>query len=414
MMKLIDRPRYTRILVDLLNTPQVKVLKGVRRCGKSTLLDLLAQTLIERGIPARNVLKRRFDDFSTPLNPDASWLLGLCQGAIEQADASYPLYVLFDEIQEVSGWEQVIRRFEASGNAQVYITGSNAQVLSSDLATLLAGRYVEINVSPLSFEEYRTFCDTCGWTFAHCEEQLLHYLAFGGMPGLFDYAQNDLDGIARLLTAIYDAVIVKDVAKHARIADYDLLEKLARYVFQTSGSLLSTRNIVNTLTSAGRKAASETVDGHLKALCDALVVSICEQIGVGGKQVLRPLRKFYPVDTGLRNLLWGLGSSHDIGFELENAVYNELVRRGYTVFVGALSSAEIDFVAQRGAERQYVQVTQTLLDDRVYQREVDPLEEVRDSFPKLVVTLDRYRTGVTDTGVRIRNAVDWLTEGQSF
>lgn len=410
MKRLVDRPRYIELLIKLLDVPQVKVLKGVRRCGKSTLLEALAFALSQRGVPASNIVKRRFDDFSTPLNPDAAWLHGLCQEAIEKADPSFPLYVLFDEIQEVEGWEKVVRRLETRPNTQVYITGSNAQVLSSDLATLLAGRYVEVAVSPLSFAEYGAFCDARGWRFAHEEERFLHYLAFGGMPGLFDYAQNDEAGIARMLTAAYDAVILKDVAMHARIADYDLLEKLVRYAFQTSGSLLSTRNIVNALTSAGRKVSSETVDSYLNALCNALVMSPCEQMGVGGKEVLRPLRKFYPVDTGLRNLLWGLGNSHDVGFELENAVYNELVRREYDVRVGALTSAEIDFVAQRGANRLYVQVAQTLLDERVYKREIAPLEGLRDSFPKLVLTLDRYRSGVTNTGVRICNVVDWMLE----
>lgn len=407
---LVPRPHYDALLAHYAQTPEIKVLKGVRRCGKSSLLTLFARNLVAGGISPRNVCHVRLDGYDVPLGADASWLMERVARVLDEADSNQTTYVLLDEVQEVQHWEDVVRRLRARPNTQVTITGSNARVLSGELATLIAGRYVEIPVYPLSFAEYRAFADAAGWEAPSAESLFADYLAWGGMPGLFAFARGDEVAYERLLSGIFDTVILKDVLERTGVQDPDLLDRLVRYTFSTSGNLFSTKRVVDALASSGRKASQQTVETYLRALQNALVMAVCEQEGIAGKEILRPLRKFYPVDTGLRNLTIGFSRTHDVGFQLENVAYNELRRRGYAVRVGSLRAGEVDFVAARRDERLYVQVTQSVLDEATYVRELAPLEAVNDSFPKLVLVADHWRTGVTSTGVRIRNIVDWLLE----
>lgn len=404
---LIHRPLYERRLTDSLGTPDIKVLKGVRRCGKSSLLTLLSNSLKDAGTPPQDILYRRMDQFGVPLDPDASWLeeevLRAMRG--KQGDK---LYVLLDEIQDVRGWEKVVRRLHTAPNVEVFVTGSNAHVLSSDLSTLLGGRYIEIDVFPLSFAEYVEFSSSEDMTLRSRDDLLSAYVRFGGMPAQFSLPDRGEESLAQMLRTVYETIILNDVALHERISDMDLLAKLVRYTFSTSGNLFSTRSIVNALKSSGRKASFETIDNYLRALESALIVRSCEQEGISGKQVLRPLRKYYPVDNGLRNLMTGF-APRDYGAQLECVVHNELVRRGYDVTVGTLpGGTEVDFVARSGADRLYVQVSESLESEETYEREVRPFEQIRDSFPRLVLTLGRYRLGTTETGVRISNLADWL------
>lgn len=404
---LIHRPLYERRLTDSLGTPDIKVLKGVRRCGKSSLLTLLSNSLKDAGTPPQDILYRRMDQFGVPLDPDASWLeeevLRAMRG--KQGDK---LYVLLDEIQDVRGWEKVVRRLHTAPNVEVFVTGSNAHVLSSDLSTLLGGRYIEIDVFPLSFAEYVEFSSSEDMTLRSRDDLLSAYVRFGGMPAQFSLPDRGEESLAQMLRTVYETIILNDVALHERISDMDLLAKLVRYTFSTSGNLFSTRSIVNALKSSGRKASFETIDNYLRALESALIVRSCEQEGISGKQVLRPLRKYYPVDNGLRNLMTGF-APRDYGAQLECVVHNELVRRGYDVTVGTLPGGrEVDFVARSGADRLYVQVSESLESEETYEREVRPFEQIRDSFPRLVLTLGRYRLGTTETGVRISNLADWL------
>lgn len=406
-MQYVHRPQYEHALDAYRGSGEIVVITGVRRCGKSSLLNYLADRMTEE-LGAANVLYRRMDSFDAPLNPTAEWLQGEVLDAIDRADASKPLAVLLDEIQEVEGWEKVIRRLHTRRGVEVYLTGSNAHVLSSDLATLLGGRYLEIRVQPLSFAEFQTFCEAAGISFTDRRDAFAEYVRYGGMPAQFDLPARDPERLAGLLDGVYETIILNDVAMHERIGDMDLLSKLIRFVFSTSGSLFSTRNVVNALTSAGRKTTAETVDNYLRALKGAYVIGECAQAGLGGKQVLRPLRKFYPVDTGLRNLMTQFSPS-DFGAQLECVVYNELMRRGCTVSVGALRVGEVDFVASDNQGKTYIQVCESLADEATFAREVRPLEAIPDSFPKVVLTLDRYRIGTTETGVRVVNLIDWLT-----
>ena len=405
---LIPRPLYDKVIDSFVGTPEVKVLVGVRRCGKSSLLALLANRLRGRGVPDRCIVQLKLDGYDVPLNPDAPWLDAQIRPRLADVAADETAYVLLDEVQEVAGWEDVVRRVNTLPNVQVFITGSNARVLSGELATLLAGRYVEIPVYPLGFEEYISFAKAFGWDVESSEGLLSDYVTFGGMPALFAYARGDVAAYERVLSGIFDTVILKDVVGRSHVKDVDLLEKVVRYVFSTSGNLFSTKRVVDALASAGRKASQETVDNYLAALVNAKVMTACEQQGLAGKEVLRPQRKFYPMDNGLRNLTIGFNRTRDTGYQLEAVVFNELVRRGWKAGVGALTAGEVDFVATRRDERLYIQVCQSVLDETTFAREVAPLEAIQDSFPKVVLVADRWKTGVTSSGIRVVNLADWL------
>lgn len=408
-LRYINRPDYEKLLKHHRDTEDIKVLTGVRRCGKSSLLSWLSEDLGRNGVPTQNIFYRRMDEFGMPVNPDAEWLSGELQTAIDRADPDHPLYVLLDEIQDVEGWERVVRQLHTRPETDVYVTGSNAHVLSSDLATLIGGRYVELRVRPLSFKEYLSFAEACGPAFDSRDAAFSEYMRYGGMPALFHLPEWTQDDISELLRTVYETIILNDVAAHAHITDLDLLSKLVRYVFSTSGNLFSTNRIVGTLASAGRRTSAETIETYLRALIDALVLSECEQTGLAGREVLRPQRKFYPVDSGLGNLARNFAAG-DLGFQLEGIVFNELERRGWSVSVGVLRSGEVDFVAERAGERAYYQVTESMLGEETRARELAPFDALADSWEKTVLTADRLCCGVTDRGVRIVNIEDWLLD----
>ncbi len=422
---LVARPLYEQPLWETIESPSIKVLTGIRRCGKSSLLTMFKDALLARGVFPKNVFYLRLDSFDAPLEPNIAWLDELLRSVVDEADSSQPLYVLLDEIQEVKGWERPLRRLHESGRARIYITGSNAIMLSSDLASYLSGRYVEIPVYPLSFKEYRDFANAFGkLSDTLSEEQasrapggrsngLPHrtlfdvYLRYGGMPGLFTASSFTEETVTRELSAIRDTVLLNDVAKRFGVRDIDLLEKLLRYVYSTSGNLFSANKVSGALTSMGRKTNPETVDNYLHALKHAFALYECEQVGLKGKTILQPQKKYFAPDMGLRNLACGF-SAQNIGFQLEGVVYIELLRRGYTVSVGTLTTGEIDFIGQRNSERLYIQVCETLLDSATRARELAPLNAIEDSFPKFILTRDESAVGTTETGVKISLVSDWL------
>ncbi len=409
--RLIPRPAYDTLLDSYLGTEPIKVLSGVRRCGKSSLLRMLTERLLSKGVPEKNILYKKLDSFDTPLEPTSAWLDDLIRQALAERKKSSPFYVFLDEVQEVPGWEKVVRRLHTEQTADIYLTGSNAFLLSSDLATYLSGRYIEIPVWPLSFSEYMDFSqatDSCASELSQ-EDLFSRYVRFGGMPGLFDRPSFEEGFVMKELTAIHDTVILNDVAKRFDLRDIDLLEKLVRYVYSTSGSLFSARKISDTLTSMGRKTNPATVDSYLNALCRAFLVQRCEQEGIAGKTVLQPMQKLFAPDTGLRNREIGF-RPQDIGYQLENVVFCELRRRGYEVHVGAGTSGEVDFVADRQDERLYVQVSSNIIEKGTLDRELRSLEAVHDSFPKIVLTRDSLFWGTTESGIAIRSLIGWLLD----
>lgn len=410
-IKLIPRPSYDALLDSHLDTEPIKVLSGVRRCGKSSLLRMLAERLLAKGVPEENILYKKLDSFDTPLEPTSAWLDGLVRQTLAERRNSSPFYVFLDEVQEVPGWEKVVRRLHTEQVADIYLTGSNAFLLSSDLATYLSGRYIEVPVWPLSFSEYVDFshaADPCADELSQ-EDLFSRYVRYGGMPGLFDRPGFEEEFVAKELTAIHDTVILNDVAKRFDLRDIDLLEKLVRYVYSTSGSLFSARRISSTLTSMGRKTNPATVDSYLDALRRAFLVHRCEQEGIAGKTVLQPMQKLFAPDTGLRNREIGF-RPQDVGYQLENVVFCELRRRGYEVHVGAGTSGEVDFVADRQDERLYVQVSSNVIEKETLDRELKSLEAVHDSFSKIVLTRDSLFWGTTGSGIVIQSLIGWLLE----
>ena len=402
----INRPRYQRVLDSLRETEPVKVLQGVRRCGKSTILAAFRDRLLADDVAPQNIFYRRFDEFGLPLEQSAENLMSDLQTAFKAANPTVTMYVFLDEIQEVEGWERVVRRLHARPGTDVYITGSNAHILSSDLATLLSGRQASVMVHPLSFEEYLAFRKAFDMDGSE-EAAFADYLRFGGMPSLFTLRDRSIESISRELSSIMDTVVLNDVARRLKLRDVALLQRLITYLFATAGNLFSTNKVVGALASARRKTSSETIDNYIDALEKAYVISETSQTGLQGKQLLAPQRKIYPVDQGLRNLVTHF-SAEDTGFQLENVVHNELTRRRYTVEVGTLRVGEVDFVARRNDEVVYVQVCATMLDPATRERELKPLRAITDAFPRRVITLDRFGLGTTEDGIQVVNAIDWL------
>lgn len=401
----IARDKLTDTLRSHRNTQEIKVLTGVRRCGKSTLLEHYAQSLLDDGVPASNIFTRRFDSFDTPIGYSATDLHADLMQATQEARPG-PFYVFLDEIQDVPGWEEVVRRLHSREDTDVYITGSNAQLLSGELATHLTGRYITIPVYPLSFDEYQRHHRAPGTTDS-TDQLFSKYMMFGGMPGLFVTGQPDQDKATEILTSIYESIVMKDVAGRYGIRDIATLEKLSRYLFSTSGNLFSVNKVANTLASAGANASYATVDNQISALERSFIVYSAQQERMRGKELLRPQRKFYPVDNGFRNLATGFNGS-DRGAQLEGIVFMELQRRGYDVTIGSLPDGEIDFIAKRGNDKQYIQVTLNMTEEQTRERELAPLRRLGDAFPRTVLTLDWHSEGMTDEGIHITNVMDWL------
>lgn len=401
----IARDKLTDTLRSHRNTPEIKVLTGVRRCGKSTLLEHYAQSLLDDGVPASNIFTRRFDSFDTPIGYSATDLHAELMQAMQEAQPG-PFYVFLDEIQDVPGWEEVVRRLHSRDGTDVYITGSNARLLSSELATHLTGRYITIPVYPLSFDEYQRHHRAQGTTDS-TDQLFSEYMMFGGMPGLFVTGQPDQDKATEILTSIYESIVMKDMAGRYGIRDIATLEKLSRYLFSTSGNLFSVNKVANTLASAGANASYATVDNQISALERSFIVYSAQQERMRGKELLRPQRKFYPVDNGFRNLATGFNGS-DRRAQLEGIVFMELQRRGYDVTIGSLPDGEIDFIAKRGNDKQYIQVTLNMTEEQTRERELAPLRRLGDAFPRTVLTLDWHSEGMTDEGIHITNVMDWL------
>ncbi|WP_226805733.1 ATP-binding protein [Bifidobacterium eulemuris] len=393
-----------RQVLSYRDTSFVKILAGVRRCGKSTLLAMLEQTLLDDGVPQHNIFSRKLDDIWLPIDYDAETLLDEARKAITASDDSRPFYVLLDEVQEIPRWELVVRKLQARPNTDIYITGSNSTLLSGELATHLTGRYVQIHVYPLSFKEFRE----TGWGTTD-DDLFQRYMRYGGMPVFVNDDIQDQPRIISALNDVYESIVNKDVIQRYGFRDAATVRKIARYLFSTSGNLFSSWNVYNALKSSGVSTTFTTMENQIEALKNAFAIYDAEQTAVRGKALLRPQRKFYPVDNGLRNLVNHFADS-DHGAQLEGIVFMELKRRGYDVSIGKTSDGEIDFVAQRADERIYIQVTLSMLEESTRARELRPLLGLSDAYPRMVLTLDRFSAGTTEQGIRIVNAVDWLLE----
>ena len=396
-----SRDIYLNKLIQFKDKPLIKVITGIRRCGKSTLLDLFEEYLLNNGIKKENIIHMNFEDLTYDEIKDYKDLNKYIKEKILDNDKKY---IILDEIQQVSNWEKAINSFLVTLNCDIYITGSNAYLLSSEISTLLSGRYVEIKMLPLSFKEYLNFNDYN--TKENLEEHFNDYLLYGGLP-IVSYV-HDKSAIRNILSGVFNTVIIKDVAKRNSIRDITLLENLIRYIAQNIGSPISSRNISNYLNSAGRKTSTETIDNYLKMLENAFIIYKANRFDIKGKMYLKTLEKYYVVDTGIRNELLSFKDG-DYGHMLENLVYLELLRRGYDVSVGKIDNLEVDFIAQNYDEKIYYQVSASILDENTKKRELNPFDHIPDHYEKVILTMDR--TPIKDfNGIKNINIIDFLLQ----
>ena len=396
MIDMIIRKAYLEKLKLLRDKKVIKVITGVRRSGKSTLMQMYREFLIADGVEAACCQYINFEDLCWENLKDYHALYNYI---LENLCIGKKNYIFLDEIQIVPEFQKAINSLFLRDDVDIYITGSNAYLLSGELATLLSRRYIELSILPLSFKEY--------WELVGGARNVAfkNYYLNGGFP----YAATIDNKEVRLeyFRGIYSTVLLKNIVERKRISDVKLLEAVIRFLFDNIGSIVSTKKIADTLNSNGRKTTSGTIDNYIQALKDAFILYEANRYDVKGKQYLKSLEKYYIVDIGLRNLLLG-ERTRDIGHILENIVYLELIRRGYHVSIGKLDSLEVDFIAQKEEKRIYYQVSASVLEEITYEREFAPLKKINDSYPKYVLTLDDLPMG--EDGIEQKNIIDFLLE----
>ena len=398
-----NRDLYLNQLIQFKDKKLIKVITGLRRSGKSTLLSLFENHLITSGVDRNHIIRMNFESFEFDEITNYKELHEYINKRI--LDPNKRHYILLDEVQQVSSWERVINSFFVDANVDIFITGSNAYLLSSELSTLLSGRYVEIKMQPLSFKEYLEFLDSD--KEMSLPEKFNQYLEYGGLPTIVELLDNP-DTIGPFLEGIYNTVLMKDVIERNGVRDAALLESILKFIAANIGSIVSTKKISDYLTSSGRKTTSDTIDNYLKMLENAFIIYKANRYDLKGKMFLKTLEKYYIVDIGIRNKLIGLRNT-DYGHVLENIVYLELLRRGYEVTIGKIGSLEVDFVASKPNEKIYYQVSATIMDEKTRERELRPLESISDNYPKYILTMDQ--TVFNDySGIRVKNIIDFLLE----
>ncbi len=398
-----NRDLYLSQLIQYKDKPLIKVITGIRRCGKSTLLSLFSNHLIDTGIAKENIIRMNFESFEFDHVSDYRQMHSYIKERLPGDKQKH--YLLLDEVQMISSWEKVVNSFLVDADVDIYITGSNAYLLSSELSTLLSGRYVEIKMLPLSFKEYLDFIDSNDQ--GPLQEQFNQYLKYGGLPTVVELLDNT-ETIGPFLEGIYNTVLMKDVIERNNIRDAALLENILKFIAANVGNIISTKKVSDYLTSSGRKTTGETIDNYLKMLENAYIVYKANRYDLKGKMFLKTLEKYYIVDMGIRNQLTGLRDT-DYGHMLENIVYLELIRRGYEVTIGKIGSLEVDFIGTKSNEKIYYQVSATIIDEQNHKRELRPLQTIKDNYPKVILTMDQP---VIDdySGIRIQNILDFLLE----
>ena len=398
MNKRILRTEYLQILKDFKDKDIIKIVTGIRRCGKSTLMEIFQDYLRENGVDENHIISINFEDYKYVdlLEPKA-----LHTYVQDKLIDNKMYYVFFDEIQNVKDFPRVVDSFNLKKNIDIYITGSNAYMLSSEIATFLSGRYVEVKMLPLSFKEFVEFTGDR----KELGKKYLNYLKYSSFPYTTMLDENE-ERITEYLQGIYSTVMLKDIISRKKVADVMMLESVIRFVFDNIGNLMSTKKISDTMTSDGRKVDVKTVEKYISALMESFIVYQAKRYDVKGKNYLKTLDKYYVVDIGLRYMLLGTKNT-DIGHILENVIYLELIRRGYKVYVGKVESEEVDFVAMNSKETIYYQVSASVRDEGALTRELRPLKKITDNYPKYILTLDEDPDADYD-GIRRINAIDFL------
>lgn len=402
---MIQRKQYLDFLIRSKDKQIIKVISGVRRCGKSTLFELYKSFLLEEGIDNTQIISINFEDIDYEYLTNYKDLYEYIKTRLIPDKMNY---VFLDEIQHVQQFEKAVDSLFIKKNVDLYITGSNAYFMSSELATLLSGRYIELKMLPLSFKEY---CEGYKASFSNDWKSKIElynsYLTSSSFPYVLQIMDNKKD-VNDYLQGIYSTILLKDVVARYKIADVKMLESVIRFIFDSIGSLLSINKIANTMTSNGRKVDNKTIEKYINALVDSLMIYPVTRYNIKGKQHLQVLEKYYVVDIGLRYMLLG-NRNYDVGHMLENIVYLELIRRGYQVYVGQVGEYEVDFVAQSYEETIYYQVAATVRDKETLARELNSLQRINDNYPKIILTLDEDPKADYD-GIKRINVLEWLLE----
>lgn len=403
---MVQRKEYLEKLIEWKDDDVIKVVTGIRRCGKSTLLMQYQDYLKSIGIEENQIIAVNFEELEYEELCDYKKLYAYIK---DRLVADKITYIFLDEIQKVPSFEKVVDSLYVKPNIDIYITGSNAYMLSGDLATLLTGRYVEISMLPLSFNEYMQLSDK------DKESAFADYIKYGGLPFVATMDRTD-DKVDTYLEGIYNTVIVKDIedrqkrqesnSDKRKINDIPLLKTIAKYLSSVIGSPVSLRGITNYLVSSGRKISANTVSNYVDALIESFIFYPAERFDIVGKQLLKANKKYYMVDLGIRNHILPR-KYYDLGFSVENIVFFELLRRGCKVTIGKYQENEVDFVVEKRGEFTYIQVTADMVSESTFDREMKPLYAIQDNYEKIVLTLDKLTVGNYD-GIKVVNVIDWL------
>lgn len=407
MSNLINRPEYLTQLIQNKDVDLVKIVTGIRRCGKSSLLDLFHQYLSTNNVPDANIIHMNLESLRYRNLTDYLSFYDYVSALIPAAGKTY---LIFDELQVVEHWEKAVESFRLDFDVDIYITGSNAYLLSTEFSTLLSGRYVEIRMLPLSFKEFLTFYEF--ETAITMEEKFQKYLQFGGMPILKEYHFNEPRS-NQALEGIYSTVVLRDILQRNNQVDQNMLHKIMLFLCSNIGSITSPNSIGNVLSNEGdiqqfkgKNVAGKTVDKYISMLRSAFIFYSVGRYDVKGKQLLKTLGKHYIIDMGLRNMLLGYRDA-DRGHIIENIVFLELLRRDYRVYIGKVGETEVDFVAEKPNDKLYIQVTESMQSPETRERELRPLRMIQDNYEKIVLSMDRdFITSYE--GIKSLNLIDWL------
>lgn len=407
MTKLINRPQYLNQLIQSKGVDLVKIVTGIRRCGKSSLLDLFHQYLLEKNVPDSHIIHMNMESLRYRNLTD---YISFYDYVSKRIDGEGKTYLLFDELQAVNHWEKAIESFRLDFDVDIYITGSNAYLLSSEFSTLLSGRYMEIRMLPLSFKEFLNFYEFA--VDVTMDEKFQKYLQFGGMPVLREFKFNEARS-NQALEGIYSTVILRDILQRNSGADEATLQKIMLFLCSSIGSMISPNSIGKVLSNEGdirtgkqKNIAGKTVAKYISMLCNAFVFFSVGRYDVKGKQLLKTLGKDYIVDMGFRNMLLGYRDA-DRGHIIENIVFLELLRRDYRVYIGKVGETEVDFIAEKPDDKVYIQVTESMQSPETRERELRPLRLIPDNYEKTVLSMDRSFIHSYD-GIKVENLIDWL------
>ena len=406
----IDRKEYLDFLVKSKDRQIIKVVSGVRRCGKSTLFEIYKDFLLENGVAKNQIISINFEDMDYEELTDYKKLYEYIKSKMIEDKRNY---IFLDEIQHVDKFEKVVDSLFIKENTDLYITGSNAYFMSSELATLLSGRYIELKMLPLSFKEYyqaKLEYEKLEQKENRISKTLIQYYNEYIVNSSFPYTlqlDSDLKNIHEYLSGIYNSVLLKDIVARLKISDVMRLESVVKYVFDNIGNLTSLSKIANTLTSMGRKTDAKTIEKYIRGLIDSLLVHEVSRYNIKGREFLSTLSKYYVADLGLRQMILG-NRNIDMGHILENVIYLELLRRKGNVYVGQFDKNEIDFVVINSNEIEYYQVALTVLDENTLKRELDAFKNIKDNYPKYLITLDDVMVNTDYDGIKVVNALEWL------